>query len=170
MDPKEVWVPDIVLYNKWVFITKQFHSNDLIFISRHSAAHSCKRDKLASMAKGVRLRRWPRSERPWTLPDKSQPWKPRRQEPNKFAYVKNKHRVFARFVRAFYIFVHFEVPLVLLLMWNDLFCSRVDDVSTWRQIFIHFFFLTPDFSYHYNSRRLSRHFARGRTCIVEKWL
>ena len=169
MDPKEVWVPDIVLYNKWVFISKQFHSNDLILISRHSAAHSCNRDKLASMAKGVRFKRW-RSERPWTLPDTSQPRKPRWQERNKFACVKNKNRGFARFTRAFYIFVHFDVLRVLLLMWNDLFYSRVDDVSTWKQIFIYFFFLTPDFSYHYNSRRLSTHFAGGTTCIVEKWL
>ena len=42
---------------------------------------------------------------------------------------------FARFARAFFIFVHFAVVLVILMPWNDLFCSCVDDVSTWRQTF-----------------------------------
>lgn len=43
--------------------------------------------------------------------------------------------LFARFVQAIFIFVHFTADLVLTTTWNDVFCSCVDDVNTWRQIF-----------------------------------
>ena len=35
----------------------------------------------------------------------------------------------------FFIFWHFEHVLVLSTTWNDLFCSCVDDVSLWWQLF-----------------------------------
>ena len=49
---------------------------------------------------------------------------------DKFAYLTTKNSSFAR---AFFIFVHFSAILVLSKTWNNLFCSRVDDLSTWRQ-------------------------------------
>ena len=46
------------------------------------------------------------------------------------------------FARAFFIFWHFEDVLVLSVTWNDQFCSCVDDVSIWWQMF-NFVFLCP---------------------------
>ena len=46
-----------------------------------------------------------------------------------------KNKSFARFARAFFIFRHFADVLVLSTTWNDLFCSCVDDVSIWLQMF-----------------------------------
>ena len=57
----------------------------------------------------------------------------RQQKPHKFAYLRMKNSIFARFARAFFIFWHFEDVLVLSMTWNDLFCSCVDDMSIcWR--------------------------------------
>ena len=52
----------------------------------------------------------------------------RQQERHKFAYLTTKKNSFARFARAFLIFIHFADVLVLSTTWNDLFCSCVDDV------------------------------------------
>ena len=48
----------------------------------------------------------------------------RQQERHKFPYLTMKSYSFARFARAFFIFG-------LSTKWNDLFCSCLDDVSTW---------------------------------------
>ena len=64
-----------------------------------------------------------------------QPRRRRQQKPYKFAYLTMKNSIFARFARAFFIFWHFEDVLVLSTTWSDLFCSCVDDVSIWCQMF-----------------------------------
>ena len=71
-----------------------------------------------------------------------QPRRRRQQKPHKFAYLTMKNRIFARFARAFFSFWHFEDVLVLSTTWNDLFCSPVEDVSIWWQMF-NFVFLCP---------------------------
>ena len=53
-----------------------------------------------------------------------------------------KNSIFARFACAFFIFWQFEDVLVLSTMWNDVFCSCVDDVSIWWQMF-NFVLLCP---------------------------
>ena len=58
---------------------------------------------------------------------------------------------FARFAGAYFIFWHFEDVLVLSTTWNDLFCSCVDDVSIWWQMF-NFVFLCPKRYFQFNSR------------------
>ena len=65
---------------------------------------------------------------------------------------------FARFARAFFIFCHFVDVLVLSTTWNDLFCSCVDDVSIWWQMF-NFVFLCPKGWFQFNPRILRTHFA-----------
>ena len=64
-----------------------------------------------------------------------EPRRRRQQKPHKFAYLTLKNSFFARFARAFLIFWHFKDVLVLSTTWNDLFCSCVDDVSIWSQMF-----------------------------------
>ena len=59
----------------------------------------------------------------------------RKQGRHKFAYLKIKNSSLARFTRAFYIFGHFADVLVLSATSNDLFCSGVDEVSIWWQMF-----------------------------------
>ena len=59
----------------------------------------------------------------------------RQRERHKFAYLTTKNNSFARFARAFFIFSHFANVLVLSMTWNDLFCSCVDDVCIWWQMF-----------------------------------
>ena len=68
-----------------------------------------------------------------------------RQEHHKFAYLTMKNGSFACFARAFFIFVHLADVLVLSTTWNDLFCSCVDNVSTWRQMFSFFIFISRSF-------------------------
>ena len=69
-----------------------------------------------------------------------------------------KNNIFARFARAFFIFWHFVDVLVLSTTWNDLFCSCVDDVSTWWQMF-NFVFLFPKRRFQLNSRIVRTHFS-----------
>ena len=64
-----------------------------------------------------------------------QPRRRRQQKPHKFAYLTLKNSIFARFARAFFIFRHFEHVLGHSMIWKDLFCSCVDDVSIWWQMF-----------------------------------
>ena len=59
-----------------------------------------------------------------------QPRRRQHQKPHKFAYLTMKNSIFARFAHAFFIYV-----LVLSTTWNDQFCSCVDDVSIWWQMF-----------------------------------
>ena len=74
-----------------------------------------------------------------------------KKNPHKFAYLTMKNSIFARFARAFFIFWHFEDVLVLSTTWNDLFCSCVDDVSTWSKMF-NFVSLCPKRWFQFNSR------------------
>ena len=87
-----------------------------------------------------------------------QPRGPRQQKPHKFAYLAMKNSIFARFARAVFIFWHFEDVLVLSMTWNDLFCSCVDDVSTWWQMF-NFVYLCPTRWFQFNSRIVRTHFS-----------
>ena len=64
-----------------------------------------------------------------------QPRRRRQQKPHKCAYLTVKNSIFSRFARAFFIFWHFEDVLVHSTTWNDLFCSCVDDLSIWSQMF-----------------------------------
>ena len=69
-----------------------------------------------------------------------------------------KNRIFARFAHVFFIFWHFEDVLVLSTTSNDLFCSCVDDVSIWWQMF-NFVFLCPKRWFQLNSRIVRTHFS-----------
>ena len=66
--------------------------------------------------------------------------------------------VFAHFARALFIFWHFEDVLVLSTTWNDLFCSRVDDVSIWWQMF-NFVLLCRKRWFQFNFRIVRIHFS-----------
>ena len=70
----------------------------------------------------------------------------------------NWNSIFARFARAFFLFWHFEDVLVLSKTWNDLFCSCVDDVSIWWQMF-NFVLLCPKRWFQFNSRIVRTHFS-----------
>ena len=69
-----------------------------------------------------------------------------------------KNSIFARFARALFIFWHFEDVLALFTTWNDLFCSCVDDVRIWWQMF-NFVFLCPQRWFQSNSRLVRTHFS-----------
>ena len=58
---------------------------------------------------------------------------------------------FARFARAVFIFRHFADVLVLSTTWNGLFCSCMDDVSIWWQMF-NFVFSCLKRCFQFNSR------------------
>ena len=87
-----------------------------------------------------------------------EPRRLRQQKLYKFAYLTMKNSIFARIERACFIFWHFEDVLVLSTTWNDLFCSCVDDVSIWWQLF-NFVFLCPKRWFKINSRAVRRHFS-----------
>ena len=87
-----------------------------------------------------------------------QPRRRRQQKPHKFAYLTMKNSIFARFARAFFMFWHFVDVLVLSTTWNELFCSCVDDVSIWWQMF-NFVFLCPKRWFQINSRTVRRPFS-----------
>ena len=87
--------------------------------------------------------------------------------------------IFARFARAFFIFWHVEDVLVLSTTWNDLFCSCVEDVSIWWQIF-NFVFLWPKRWFQFNSMIVRTHFSNIMTlnnwkmiaetrCYIFRW-
>ena len=69
-----------------------------------------------------------------------------------------KNSSFARFARAFFIFWHFDDVLVLSTTWNELFCSCVDNVSIWWQMF-NFVLSCPKRWFQFNSRRVRTHFS-----------
>ena len=69
-----------------------------------------------------------------------------------------KNRIFARFARAFFIFWHFEDVLVLSTTRNDLFCSCVDDVSIWWQLF-NFVLLCLKCWFQFNCTTVRTHFS-----------
>ena len=99
---------------------------------------------------------------PWmndlNIGELKQPRRRRQQKPHKFAYLTMKNSIFARFARTFFIFWHFVDVLVLSTTWNDLFCSCVDDVSIWWQMF-NFVFLCPKRWFQFNSRIVRTHFS-----------
>ena len=98
------------------------------------------------------------SSPPTSFRELRQPWRRRQQEHHKFAYLTMKNNRFARVARAFFIFGHFADVLVLSTTWNDLFCSCVDDVSVWWQMF-NFVFLPLKRWFQFNSRIVRTHFA-----------
>ena len=110
------------------------------------------------------LPRWRQKNR-----ELKQPRRRRQQNPHKFAYLTMKNSIFARFARAFFIFWHFVDVLVLSTTWNDLFCSCVDDVSTWWQMF-NFVFLFPKRRFQLNSRIVRTHFSSTMSLNNWKWL
>ena len=69
-----------------------------------------------------------------------------------------KNSIFACFARAFFIFWHFADVLVPSTTWNDLFCSCVDDVSIWWQMF-NYILLCPKCWFQFNSRIVRTHFS-----------
>jgi len=71
---------------------------------------------------------------------------------------RKKNSRFARFARAFFIFLHFADVLVLSTTWKDLLCSCVDDVSIWSQMF-NFVFLSLQRWFQFNSSIVWRNFA-----------
>ena len=91
-----------------------------------------------------------------------QPRRRRQQKPHKFAYLTMKNSIFARFARAFLIFWHFEDVLDLSTTWNDPFCSCVDDVSIWWQMF-NFVRLCPKRWFQFNSRVVETRFSSKMT-------
>ena len=94
----------------------------------------------------------------WDKRELKQPQRRRQQKPDKFAYLTMKNSIFARFARTLFIFWHFEDVLVLSKTWNDLFCSCVDDVSIWWQMF-NFVFLFPKRWFQFNPRIVQTHFS-----------
>ena len=96
--------------------------------------------------------------RPQLNRELKQPRRRRQQNPHKFAYLTIENSIFARFARAYFIFWHFEDVLVLSTTWNDLFCSCVDDVSIWWEMF-NFVFLCPKRLFQFNSRTVRTHFS-----------
>jgi len=91
-----------------------------------------------------------------------QPRRRRQQERHKFAYLTTKNNSFAHFARAFFIFLHFTDVLVLSVTWNDLFCSCVDVVNIWWQMF-NFVLLSQKRWFQFNSRIVRTHFANAMT-------
>ena len=65
---------------------------------------------------------------------------------------------FARFARAFFIFGHFAVVLVLCTTWKDLFCGCMDNVSMWWQMF-NFVCWSLKRLFQSNSRKVRTHFT-----------
>ena len=66
----------------------------------------------------------------------------------------------------FSFFGHFGEIVVLSMTWNDLFCSCVDDVSIWWQMF-NFVFLSLKRRFQFSSRRVRLYFASVMT--LNKW-
>ena len=95
-----------------------------------------------------------------------QPRRWQQHKPHKFAYLTTKNSIFARFARAFFIFWHFADVRVLSTTWNDLFCSCVDDLSIWWQMF-NFVFSCPKRWFQFNSRIVRTHFSSIMT--LDNW-
>ena len=82
-----------------------------------------------------------------------------------------KNSSFARFAHAFFILNISQSFLnVLSTTWNDMFCSYVDDVSTWRQFLVFSFLSAAPLgrSDQFNSRIVSKHFQAKRLGIIEE--
>jgi len=70
-----------------------------------------------------------------------------------------KNSIFACFAHAFFNFWHFVDVLVLSTTWNDQFCSWVEDMSAWWQMF-NFVSLCPKRWFQLNSGIVRTHFSR----------
>ena len=66
----------------------------------------------------------------------------------------------------FFIFWHFEDVLVLSTTWNGLFCSCVDDVRIWWQMF-NFVLLCPKRWFQFNSSIVRTHLSS--IMILNNW-
>ena len=66
--------------------------------------------------------------------------------------------VFLHALHVHFSFFDFADVLVLSTTWNDLFCSCVDDVSIWWQLFS-FILLCPKCWFQFNSRIVRTHFS-----------
>ena len=91
------------------------------------------------------------------------------KNPSNLHFLTMKNSIFARFARAFFIFWHFADVLVLSTTWNDLFCSCVDDVGIWWQMF-NFVFLCSKRWFQFNSRIVRTHFSSIMTLINWKMI
>ena len=69
----------------------------------------------------------------------------------------------------FFIFWHFTGVLLLSTTWNDLFCSCLDDVSIWWQMF-NFVFLPLKRWFQFNSTIVENILQASWLRIIEKWL
>jgi len=87
-----------------------------------------------------------------------QPRWQRQQKPHKFAYLTMRNSICAGFAHAFFNVWHFVDVLVPSTTWNDQFCSCVDDVSIWWQMF-KFVSLCPKRWFQFNSRIVGTHFS-----------
>ena len=85
-----------------------------------------------------------------------------------FAYLTIKNSIFSRFARAVFIFWHFVDVLFLSTTWNDLFCSCVDDVSIWWQMFNFVFLICSKRWFQFNSRIFRTHFSSIMTCLQKR--
>ena len=77
-----------------------------------------------------------------------------------------KNNSFARYARAYFIFVHFADVLVLSTTWNDLLCSCVDELSVWCQTF-NFVFLSQKRWFQFTSRIVRTQF--GGVMTLNNW-
>ena len=126
---------------------------------RHKFAYLISKNKIfARASRPARAYLIFASRLPWNKRELKQPRRRRQQKPDKFAYLTMENSIFARFARAFFIFWHIEDVLVFSTTWNDLFCSCVDDVTIWWQMF-NFVFLCPKRWFQFNSRTVRTHFS-----------
>ena len=118
----------------------------------------CFESKIACLLSKTHLVNWITSVKRMIIGSFKQPWRRRQQKPHKFAYFTMKNSFFARCARAYFIFWHFEDVLNLSTTWNDLFCSCVDYVSIWWQMF-NFVFLFSKRWFQFNSRIIRTQFS-----------
>ena len=71
-----------------------------------------------------------------------------------------KNFFFARCARAFFIFEHLTDLLVLSTTWNEQFCSWMDDVNNWWQMFNFVFLPLKRWSVSIYCRTVRTHLAR----------
>jgi len=89
--------------------------------------------------------------------DLMQPRRRRQRERNLHVW-RRKNNSFARFARAFFTFFTFRRRSRSFKTWNDQFCSCVDDVSIWWQMF-NFVSLSHKHRFQFNSRIVRTHFT-----------
>ena len=145
-------------------ITRQNNQNCFTLHALHYALvlHACYTGSARPAHASFILMHWSPCCLPLDNRELKQPRRRRQQRPYKFAYLTMKISIFACFARAFFIFWHFVDVLILSATRNDLFCSCVDDVSAWWQMF-NFVFLCPKRWFQLNSRIVRTHFSSIRS-------